>query len=106
MAEKFDSQVLYEDNHLLVVNKTAPLATMGALEGEPTLLEHAKELQSIWKNDYWLGRAIAGLYPRLHAAPGHAAREYVQLLRFSNNPACERVLDYHFALMNDIAFDH
>jgi len=68
------------------------------------LLEHAKELHSIWKNDYWLGRAIAGLYPRLHAASGHAAREYVQLLRSTNNPACERVLDYHFALMNDTAF--
>ncbi|MCA9151080.1 MAG: RluA family pseudouridine synthase [Planctomycetales bacterium] len=34
--------VLYEDNHLLVVNKPAGLATMGALPGEDTLAEVAK----------------------------------------------------------------
>jgi len=34
--------VLYEDNHLLVLNKPAGLATMGTPEGIPTLLEEAK----------------------------------------------------------------
>jgi len=43
MLDRFSKTVLYEDNHLLVVNKTAPLATMGAEEGEPTLLENAKQ---------------------------------------------------------------
>jgi 23S rRNA pseudouridine1911/1915/1917 synthase len=36
-------QVLYEDNHLLVVIKPAGLATMGTPEGQPTLLTLAKE---------------------------------------------------------------
>lgn len=34
--------VLYEDNHLLAVNKPAGLATMGAAAGEPSLAEQAK----------------------------------------------------------------
>jgi 23S rRNA pseudouridine1911/1915/1917 synthase len=37
-------QVLYEDNHLLVINKPAELATMGALPGEPTA--------AAWAADY------------------------------------------------------
>jgi 23S rRNA pseudouridine1911/1915/1917 synthase len=36
-------EVLYEDNHLLVVNKPAGLATMGLPEGQPTLLTVAKD---------------------------------------------------------------
>ncbi|MFT5524229.1 MAG: 23S rRNA pseudouridine1911/1915/1917 synthase [Pirellulaceae bacterium] len=43
MPDRFAKLVLYEDNHLLVVNKPAPLATMGAEAGEPTLLEQAKQ---------------------------------------------------------------
>ncbi len=35
--------VLYEDNHLLVVDKPAGLATMGTAEGVPTLLRHASD---------------------------------------------------------------
>ena len=35
--------VLYEDNHLLAVNKPAALATMGAPDGKPTLLSIAKD---------------------------------------------------------------
>ena len=36
-------QVLYEDNHLLVVNKPAGLPTMGVAEDRPSLLAVAKE---------------------------------------------------------------
>lgn len=36
-------EVLYEDNHLLAVNKPALLATMGAAPGEPSLLTLAKD---------------------------------------------------------------
>src|SRR5437868_5505951 len=35
--------VLYEDNHLLAVNKPALLATMGVADDEPSLLTIAKE---------------------------------------------------------------
>ena len=37
-------EVLYEDNHLLVINKPAELATMGAAAGEPTA--------AAWAADY------------------------------------------------------
>jgi 23S rRNA pseudouridine1911/1915/1917 synthase len=36
-------QVLYEDNHLLVLNKPAPLATMGAATGVPTAVTWAAD---------------------------------------------------------------
>lgn len=87
-----------------VIGAYAASLILGRVGTPDQLLEHARELYPVWKNDYWLGRAIAGLYPRLHGASGHAAREYVQLLRSTNNSACVRVLDYHFALMNDSAF--
>lgn len=35
--------ILYEDNHLLVVNKRAMLPTMGVAESEPSLLKIAKD---------------------------------------------------------------
>jgi len=38
-----DLHILYEDNHLLVVNKPAGMATMGLPDGEETLLTVAKE---------------------------------------------------------------
>ena len=36
-------EVLFEDNHLLVVNKPAMLPTMGVAESEPSLLKVARE---------------------------------------------------------------
>lgn len=39
----FHLEVLYEDNHLLVVNKPAMLPTMGVAESQPSLLSLAKE---------------------------------------------------------------
>ena len=38
-----EPRVLYEDNHLLVIDKPAPLATMGAAAGEPTAVEWARD---------------------------------------------------------------
>lgn len=38
----FAAHVLYEDNHLLVVNKPAELATMGVTEGSPSVITAAK----------------------------------------------------------------
>lgn len=55
--------VIYEDNHLLVINKPAELATMGALEGEPTA--------AAWAADYLKrrylkpGNAFVGVVSRL-----------------------------------------
>ncbi len=36
-------EVLYEDNHLLAFNKPAGLPTMGAVRGESTLVEYARQ---------------------------------------------------------------
>lgn len=43
MKTPFKNIVIYEDNHLLVVNKPIGLATMGLPEGEETLLTLAKD---------------------------------------------------------------
>lgn len=43
--------LLYEDNHLYVLNKPAPLATMGAEPGEETAFEMAvKDIRHDFKN--------------------------------------------------------
>jgi 23S rRNA pseudouridine1911/1915/1917 synthase len=39
----FQSSVMFEDNHLLVVNKPAGIATMGVTEDEPSVAKMAKE---------------------------------------------------------------
>lgn len=41
--QKIEQQILYEDNHLLVVNKPTGLATMGLPQGEETLLTLCKD---------------------------------------------------------------
>lgn len=87
-----------------MIGAYAASLVLGRAANPQRLLEHAIELEPLWRNDYWLGRCIAGLYPRLHAAPAAIGREYLQLLRSANNPACDSVVDYHFALMTDAAF--
>lgn len=82
----------------------AATLVLGRAATPERLLKHAIELEPRWKNDYWLGRCVAGLYPRVHAASTAVGREYLQLLRSTKNPACDRVLDYHFVLMNDAPF--
>ena len=42
-AEDIPLDVLFEDNHLLVVNKPPGIATQGAEPGSPSLLNSAKD---------------------------------------------------------------
>ncbi len=57
--------VLYEDNHLLVVNKPAGTPTMGTPKGTPTLLSAAKEYV---KEEYHKpGNVYLGVVSRLDA---------------------------------------
>lgn len=56
-------QVIYEDNHLLVINKPAELATMGALAGEPTAAAWAAEY--LKKRYQKPGNAFVGVVSRL-----------------------------------------
>jgi len=56
-------KVLYEDNHLLVVDKPAGLATMGARAGTPTLLGLAKD--SIKRRCRKPGNVYLGVVSRL-----------------------------------------
>ena len=57
--------VLFEDNHLLVLNKPTLLATMGAAPGEPSLLEQAR--QYIKKKYNKPGNVYLGVVSRLDA---------------------------------------
>lgn len=57
--------VLYEDNHLLVVNKPAMLPTMGVAEGRPSLLEMAKEY--VRRKYHKPGNVYLGVVSRLDA---------------------------------------
>jgi 23S rRNA pseudouridine1911/1915/1917 synthase len=57
--------VLYEDNHLLVVNKPAGLATMGVSEDTPSLLSLAKEhVRRVYHKP---GNVYLGIVSRLDA---------------------------------------
>ena len=60
-----DSQILYEDNHLLVVNKAAELPTMGVSDGRPTLLDAAK--RHIKEKYHKPGNVYLGIVSRLDA---------------------------------------
>lgn len=56
-------QVLYEDNHLLAVNKPAGLPTMGTPRGQPSLLQMARRY--IAEKYHKPGRAYLGVISRL-----------------------------------------
>src|SRR5437762_8605022 len=58
--------VLYEDNHLLVVNKPVGLATQGVAEGSPSAITRAKEyLKRKYKKP---GNVFLGVVSRLDAS--------------------------------------
>jgi 23S rRNA pseudouridine1911/1915/1917 synthase len=58
-------EVLYEDNHLLVVNKPVGLATQGVAEGTPSVLTRAKAyLKQKYKKP---GNVYLGVVSRLDA---------------------------------------
>lgn len=58
-------EVLYEDNHLLVVNKPAGLATQGVAEGAPSVLTSAKAyLKKKYRRP---GNVFLGVVSRLDA---------------------------------------
>lgn len=57
--------ILYEDNHLLVVNKPAGLATQGAAEGEPSLVTRAQEYLRV--KYHKPGNVYIGVVSRLDA---------------------------------------
>ena len=60
-----DLEILFEDNHLLVINKPAILATMGAAPGKPSLIELAKEY--IGEKYDKPGKVYLGVVSRLDA---------------------------------------
>lgn len=56
-------QVLYEDNHLLVLNKPAGVATQGAAQGQGSLIDQAREY--IKRKYYKPGNVYLGIVSRL-----------------------------------------
>lgn len=59
-------EVLYEDNHLLVVNKPAGLATQGVAEGTPSVVTRAKEY--LRRKHSKPGNVYLGVVSRLDAS--------------------------------------
>ena len=58
-------KILYEDNHLLVIDKAAPLATMGAEAGQLSLVSLAKDYLRVKYNKP--GNVYVGVVSRLDA---------------------------------------
>ena len=58
-------EILYEDNHLLAINKPAMLPTMGVADGKPSVLQAAKQL--IKYRDNKPGNVYLGIVSRLDA---------------------------------------
>ena len=58
-------KILFEDNHLLIVDKPAMLPTMGVAEGKPSVLSQAK--QFIKTRDKKPGNVYLGVVSRLDA---------------------------------------
>lgn len=66
MPKPLPLDVLFEDNHLLVVNKPAGLATQGVMEGTPSVVTVAKEyLKRKFKKP---GNVYLGVVSRLDAS--------------------------------------
>ena len=59
------NEILFEDNHLLVINKRAGLVTQGAAAGQPSLIELAKDY--IRKKYNKPGNVYLGIVSRLDA---------------------------------------
>src|SRR5690606_18516931 len=65
LMARFILDVLYEDNHLLAINKPAGIATMGAQLGTPTIVQIAKDyLKKKYKKP---GNVYLGVVSRLDA---------------------------------------
>ena len=60
-----NADVLYEDNHLLVINKPTGVATMGAIEGRPTI--HAMAAAYLKEKYNKPGNVFVGIVSRLDA---------------------------------------
>ncbi|MEK6250054.1 MAG: RluA family pseudouridine synthase [Planctomycetales bacterium] len=63
MSASFD--ILYEDNHLLAINKPAGLATMGVAAGVPSVLEQARQYLNLKAGKP--GNVYLGIVSRLDA---------------------------------------
>ncbi|MBT8333181.1 MAG: RluA family pseudouridine synthase [Desulfobacterales bacterium] len=58
-----DLEILYEDNHLIALNKPAGLLTQGDRSGDPCLLDSLKDY--IKKRDFKPGNVFVGMVQRL-----------------------------------------
>jgi 23S rRNA pseudouridine1911/1915/1917 synthase len=65
MGESGDIEVVYEDNHLIVVNKPPLLATMGVAAGEDSMAERAREYLRV--RYHKPGNVYLGIVSRLDA---------------------------------------
>ena len=61
--EPFNPEILYEDNHLLIVSKPAGMLTQADASGEVSLLEHLKHFIKL--RDHKPGNVFLGLVQRI-----------------------------------------
>ena len=85
-----------------VIGQYAATVVLGRYGTSSEILAHAHSCFTSWRNDYWLGRAIAGLYPRVFSS-GVDGANYLQLIQSSGNVNAHAVVDYHSSLMTDAA---
>ena len=85
------------------IGKYSSLLIIGKIETSESIANYAEKTAPYWKNDFWLGRAIAGLYPRTKSGTqsNKISSDYVKLVESSNNPSAIKVINYHKSLMND-----
>ena len=87
-------KILYEDNHLLVVNKPSGLATQGVIEGVPSVVTLAKDyLKRKYKKP---GNVYLGVVSRLDACAEnlrrlgitvHTGRDWIEIHPGTPKPA-------------------
>lgn len=68
------------------------------------LVDHSRNIFSLWKNSFWLGRCIAGLYPRVYGAGSGLPNTFLEMIARSGNKEARSVIDYHHRLINQPAF--
>jgi hypothetical protein len=56
----------------------------------------------IWKNDFWLGRCVAGLYPRFCSVPA-AQVKFIAIIQKTDNVEAAAVLNFHRDIKSDAA---
>ena len=93
-----------------VLNKQGLFGAYGAtlilarISTPEELYAHAKSILPLWKSDFWLGRCVAGLYPRIAIRGGKLEADFIEMIKSTGNSAALQVISHHNSLMTDPKF--